>query len=27
LAAGNWHLSDCRDLPGKDSTQQELVGD
>jgi DNA-binding NarL/FixJ family response regulator len=25
LAARNWHLSDCRDLPGKDSTQQELV--
>jgi len=25
LAAGNWHASDCRDLPGKDSTQQELV--
>jgi len=25
LATGNCHLSDCRDLPGKDSTQQELV--
>src|SRR5438132_6980251 len=25
LAARNWRLSDCRDLPGKDSTQQELV--
>jgi DNA-binding NarL/FixJ family response regulator len=25
LGAGNWLLSDCRDLPGKDSTQQELV--
>ena len=25
LVAGNWHLSDCRDLPGKHSTQQELV--
>src|SRR5205823_12393673 len=25
LAARDWHLSDCRDLPGKDSTRQELV--
>ena len=25
LAVRNGHLSDCRDLPGKDSTQQELV--
>jgi DNA-binding NarL/FixJ family response regulator len=25
LATRNWHLSDCGDLPGKDSTRQELV--